>query len=624
MDVSDILSATQTGEASDWEFKSAKGGLPGSLWETYSAMANSDGGTIVLGVRQKDSEFHIEDLPDIGKLKQDFWNLVNNRQKIGQNLLNENDVSIETVGEKAVLVIRIPRASRQQRPVFVGLNPLEGTYRRYNEGDYKCSQDEVGRMLADQSEHPADSVILDHFALDDLDAPSIAQYRNRFASRSPDHPWLAEDDKGLLKKLGGWRQDRATGKEGLTVAGLLMFGTESAIRDPHGMPQYHVDFRERLSDDPEIRWTDRITMDGTWAGNLFQFYQRVINRLFADLKVPFQLGPNLFRKDETIVHEAIREALVNALVHADFRGKGGIVVEKYRDRFELSNPGSLLVSIEQMLKGGVSECRNKSLQLMFQQIGGGEKAGSGIDKIRQGWASQKWRWPLIHQQMRPDRVSLVLPMVSLLPEESLERLRAVLGPNLGGLAGEEIQALVTADIEGTVTNLRLQQFSRQHTADLTKMLQDLCSKGLLVKDGYGRWASYQLSSARFPRSEGSQSSPHSGESSPHNEASPAQSEDSESKVDPVLSDPELLQIAAPARSKSRLRPDRTEQLISELCQGRFLTFRQIGELIKRDARNVRDRFLSKMVQEGRLRAKFPDEPTHPQQAYTTASVEEGN
>jgi len=77
------------------------------------------------------------------------------------------------------------------------------------------------------------------------------------------------------------------------------------------------------------------------------------------------MQPDLFRKDDTIVHEAIREALVNALIHADFRGQGGVVIEKYRDRFEMSNPGTLLLSFDQLLRGGVSECRNKTIQTMF-------------------------------------------------------------------------------------------------------------------------------------------------------------------------------------------------------------------------------------------------------------------
>ena len=154
-----------------------------------------------------------------------------------------------------------------------------------------------------------------------------------------------------------------------------------------------------------------------------------------DLKLPFQLGSDLFRKDETLVHEAIREALVNAVIHADYRGQGGIVVEKYRDRIELSNPGSLLLSLEQVWSGGVSECRNKSLQTMFLMIGGGEKAGSGIDKIRQGWRAQHWRLPIIREQVQPDRVNVVLPMVSLLPEESLQRLRSRFGPKFNRLKG---------------------------------------------------------------------------------------------------------------------------------------------------------------------------------------------
>ena len=285
---------------------------------------------------------------------------------------------------------------------------------------------------------------------------------------------------------------REAGQDGLTVAGLLMFGKDEAIRDVLAIPQYHVDYRERLSNDPAVRWSDRITVDGTWVANLFQFYQRVIARLFADLKVPFQLQPDMFRKDETLVHEAIREALVNALIHTDYRGQGGIVIEKYRDRITMSNPGSLLLPIEQLYQGGISECRNKSLQLMFQQIGGGEKAGSGIDKIRQGWRAQHWRLPIIREQVQPDRVNVVLPMVSLLPEESLERLRTRFGPKFNRLNSLEVQALVTADLEGAVSNQRLQEVCEEHPADLTKMLHNLVSRGFLHQDGQNRWASYRL------------------------------------------------------------------------------------------------------------------------------------
>ncbi|MFN6334711.1 MAG: RNA-binding domain-containing protein [Planctomyces sp.] len=622
MNASEILAAVNAGEDKDWEFKSAKGGLPGSLWHTYSAMANTDGGVIVLGVREANSGFEIHGIDDVERMEKDLWNTINNRSKISANLCVNHDIRIVTVSGRQVLVVQVPRANRRQRPVFTGQNPLEGTYRRQNDGDYLCSRQEVGRMLADQAEQPADSEILEGFSLDDLDQPSLDQYRNRFASRSPVHPWLKADNRGLLEKLGGWRTDRTTGHEGLTVAGLLMFGKDNAIRDPSAVPQYHIDYRERLSSDPQVRWTDRVWPDGTWTANLFQFFERAYPRVVRDLRIPFQLASqqdvSLFqRHDDTIVHEAIREAFVNALIHADYRGQGGIVIERYRDRLEFSNPGTLLLGIDQILKGAVSECRNRTLQGMFAMLGYGEKAGSGIDKIRQGWASQKWRWPQIQELQRPDRVRLVLPMVSLLPEESVGRLRTASG---------------------------------DHPTDITRLLQDLVGKGHLVKDGYGRWASYRLSE-KLVRSDrdapgeteilqaGSQhndgssqhndgssqhnggSSQHNGGSSQHNDGSSQHNGGSSQhnggssqRTDPVLDGAELLAIAAPAREKARLAPAKMRELIWQLCQIQSLTVSQLAGLLNRHPEGIRNRFLSEMVREGVLLARYPD-PTHPEQAY---------
>ncbi len=629
MNASDILTAVNAGEDKDWEFKSAKGGVPGSLWETYSAMANTDGGVIVLGVKERGDDFEVQGLEDPDRIQQDFWSTINNRGKASVNLLANSDVRILPVDGKPVLVIDVPRASRRQRPVFVGQNPLEGTFRRYHEGDYRCTPDEVGRMLADKAEEPADSEILEKLSLSDLDKQSLDQYRNRFASRSPTHPWLTSSTQGFLEKLGGWRTDRTVGREGVTVAGLLMFGKDDVLRDPAILPKYQVDYRERLSSDPEVRWTDRIWPDGTWTPNLFQFFERVYPKLVADLKIPFQLvtpeKASLFQRvDDTIVHEAIREAFVNALIHADYRGLGGIVVERYRDRLEFSNPGNLLLGIEQIFRGGVSECRNKALQNMFAMLGYGEKAGSGIDKIRQGWQSQKWRWPVLREFRGPDRIQLVLPMFSLLPEESLTRLRTALGEEFTKLNSREVQALVTADVEVSVTNQRLRQFCTDHPTDVTRSLQDLVSKGLLEKDGYGRWASYRLpgrlsapgGTAPEVTDQTTENGGDMGASSPHKHTSSPRKTTSSPHSDSPSEDNRLLALAAPAREKARLAPAKMKELIRMLCEGQFLTFTQIGTLLNRNPKGIRDRFLAEMVREGALDARYQD-PTHPDQAYRT-------
>lgn len=529
-------------------------------------------------------------------------------------MLNDTDLA-EVAHEAGLIVaIRVPQAGRYQKPVFLGQNPLTGTFRRNYEGDYRCTEQEVGRMLSDRSEQPADSRILEHFGMADLDLPSLQQYRQRFASYKPTHPWLSEDDQVLLSKLGGWRRDRASGHEGLTMAGLLMFGRDEAIRET--LPGYHVDYREKLSDDPAVRWTDRLTADGMWCANLFQFYLKTIQRLNADLKLPFQLDGDLFRKGESEVHEAIREALVNTLIHADYQGQGGIVVEKFADAFQFANPGTLLVSVDQLLRGNVSECRNKSLQTMFMMIGAAEKAGSGVDKMRKGWASQHWRSPMVREQVQPDRVEWRLPRVSLIPDDSLARLQDLFGDGFRKFSKEEVQALVTADIEGDVDNARMRQICLLHAADVTRLLQGLVAKGVLEQVGQGRWSRYRFANVSHSTHNASDSE-HNGNHSEHKLG------DSEHKPDDSIHKPtcseysaELLAIAAKARKHERLPPEETELIILQLCQGRWLTRNQLADLMKRNPDGLRARFLTAMVAHQRLRLRYPDKPNRADQAYT--------
>ncbi|MBF0099258.1 MAG: putative DNA binding domain-containing protein [Magnetococcales bacterium] len=614
-----LLNNLEWGEREDLEFKSARGGLPASLWETYSAMANTHGGVILLGV---EDGLIVSGVGDSAKIKKAFWDTINNRGKVNLNLLTDDDLKTIEIKAKVVVAIRIPQANRYQKPVFLGQNPLTGTYRRNFEGDYHCTEQEVGRMLMDRSEEPPDGQILDHFSMHDIDAPSLQQYRQRFSAYKPDHPWLDLDEKELLLKLGGWRKDRASQQEGLTVAGLLMFGHDEAIRA--AVPTFHIDYRERLSQDPDVRWTDRLTADGTWTANLFQFFSRTFHRLCADLRAPFQLDAHLFRKTDTEVHEAIREALVNAMIHADYQGQGGIVVEKYLDRFEFSNPGTSLVSFDQMLRGGVSECRNKALQTMFTMIGIAEKAGSGIDKILRGWNSQHWRSPLFREQMQPDRILWRLPMVSLIPKDSLARLQQRFGSAFKKFNETEVQALVTADVEECVDNARMRQFTPLHASDVTKLLQNLVSKGALVQEKRGRWSQYRLppckESAHHARHSvhmGGDSvhmggdSVHMGGDSVHMGGDSVHMDEQSHQEWPLL-----LQKASPARNNTRLDPKEMEKLILSLCLDRWLSRKQLGELLNRNHDGLRARFLTSMVQHGLLRLRYPDKPNRADQAYT--------
>lgn len=615
-------------EGIDVEYKGAKGGIPRDLWETYSAFANTQGGTIWLGVTQREGRLEIHGVPNVVQARKTFWDTIHSN-KVSRNLLREEDVQPIQVdmgsGLVTVLKIQVPRADRRERPVYVGQDPFKGTYRRNHEGDYLCTDAEVRRMFADQSEDPADSRILAGFTMQDLDPESIRQYRNRLASRQSTHPWLSEGDQGLLEKLGGWRRDRRTGQEGPTLAGVLMFGKGQAIRDPECLPGFHLDYRERLSEDPEVRWSDRVTLDGTWEGNLFQFYQRVMAKLMAApaLKSPFLLDAKGYRQAGTPVHEALQEALVNALIHADHVGQGGVVLECFKDHLEFSNPGTLLVSREQLLRGGISECRNKSLQLMFQMLGVGDKAGSGIGKIRSSWAAAQWQVPSLRETLRPDRVVLILPMVSMMPGDVLENLKDRFGPAFLELDEAQVQVVVTAALEGFITNQRLQEMLPIHPVDITKLLQSLVRSGFLVQGGSGRWTSYSLPEPAAP-DEGRPLFPDLGDSMPNSTGGmPNNTESLPDRGDPIPNNEaatwesdELMLIASALKGKRRSDPSIIRDVILRLCRGRYLTISDLAHLLERKPGTVRDQYVVPMKESALLVTKYP-QSRHPDQAYMT-------
>jgi ATP-dependent DNA helicase RecG len=481
-------------ESSILEFKSAAGGFPGSFWETYCSFANTSGGIIILGAAEKEEGIKLDQLDDnlIDKYKKEFWSGVNNKSQVNVNILKENDVIVGQYKGNKYLVFVIPSADRSMRPVYRGLDPYTGTYKRNYEGDYKCTKDEVSRMFADADlNQTPDERILANFSIEDIDMESLVQYRRMFASIRPGHVWLTLDDESFLRKLGAYRKDRQSGEKGFTLAGILMFGKEDSITDKECAPHYFPDYREIPNDASRERWTDRICPDGTWNANLFQFYKRVLPKLQAPLPKPFQLKDST-RVDDSPSEIAIREAFVNTLIHADYSVNASIVIEQYSNKFVLSNPGTLLINLQQYYAGGESVPRNKNLQKMFMMIGNAEKAGSGVDKIMKGWRESNWRRPFLTIKDRPDKVVLTLSMESLLPDEVKAGLTKLFGEDVLRLNENYIEALALAYSEGEVSNERLQFAVNMHSVDITRLLKYLCNKGFLVQEGIRRGTKYHL------------------------------------------------------------------------------------------------------------------------------------
>lgn len=481
------------------EFKTAKGGLPKSLWETYSAFANTHGGLIVLGIKEEtqSKKLSLAGLTEeqVELMKDELFRQLGNRQKVSACLLTDKDVSIERIEDSYLLFIQVPQAARSQRPIYIDGDPERGSYRRNGEGDYHCTPEEVRRMYADSDpERPADSRILKGFTEDDIDQPSLEQYRRLFRLSDPSHVWHSEDDQSLMKKLGGYRIDRESGEEGFTLAGLLMFGKIEAIQDLQCAPHYFPDYRSIPRGDNEQRWVDRIYPDGRWEANLFQFYHRVLPKLQEALPTPFTLDGNQ-RMDETPAHVALREAFVNCCVHADYGENTSLQVLRYPDRILFSNPGTLLISRRQYYEGGESVCRNPSLQKMFMMIGAAERAGSGTSKIFSGWKSIGWKAPYPQEGSKPNKITLLMPLESLLDK----RIEGALLTQLGEerwyqLDQEERMILSTAYTEEVINHQCIRASSTLHPTDITHRLQHLVREGYLLSQGHGRGTTYTLAS----------------------------------------------------------------------------------------------------------------------------------
>ena len=131
---------------------------------------------------------------------------------------------------------------------------------------------------------------------------------------------------------------------------------------------------------------------------------------------------------------------------------------------------------------------------MFNLLGVGERAGSGLENIHLAWREQKWIVPDLEETDDPDRITLTLKITSILPKESIEKLKSVLKEKYSKLSKDEVMALVAAEQEECVTNNRLQQLLNTHTLNSNKILSSLVDKGFLEADGVGRGTKYLLSS----------------------------------------------------------------------------------------------------------------------------------
>jgi ATP-dependent DNA helicase RecG len=343
--------------------------------------------------------------------------------------------------------------------------------------------------------------------------------------------------------------------------------------------------------------------------------------------------------------------LANCIVHADYTLPASVLVVRRPDMFGFRNPGLMRIPIEQALKGGESDGRNRIIQSMFLLVGLGEKAGSGLPKIRKGWQEQHWTPPNLYERETPSEQTLLeLRMIDLISPEVISCLVAEFGDRFSDLGHDERIIVATAHVEGVVNHSRALSLVDQHPSDLTKTFRALIHEGFLRQIGSRRGTSYVLPNSDLPTPDEGEfgfqpnsAKPSDLERKPLDlEGKPSDLEDKPMDLEaepskvaiesstvhgaPLVKSPRdltpevlasLHEISLPVRETGKCAAEVMERVICAMCEGRYITLGALSEFLNRSSDYLRPGPLKNLIKARKLSMAYPQMPNHPGQAYTS-------
>ena len=364
-------------------------------------------------------------------------------------------------------------------------------------------------MIRDASLHTSDLKTVDSLGMDAFCLETVHRYRQQLAVVRPGHVWEKLGDMDFLLRI----QAAAIGKDSAkhpTSAGLLMFGWEPQIRQE--FTSYALDYQEKnqpaaQAEDPSQRRDPVPTnvpappaifqicsSSGDWSGNVYDFYTRVYHRLTRDLPLSDGLSKTL-PTGQPPVCRALREALINCLVNADYYSRQGVTIFKRQNQISLSNPGSFRVEMEAAKGGGISDPRNSTLLQMFHLIDAGKRNGSGLPNIFSVWNQEGWKEPVIEEEFGPERITLSLQLGQVgAPCQATSRLN-IPGTDLPSRKSSEDQKQAIAEhlTDHVSASCReLAAILKVSASRTRQLLRDLIQTEAVVPEGNGKRRRYRL------------------------------------------------------------------------------------------------------------------------------------
>lgn len=319
------------------------------------ALANEGGGHLVLGVSDKRPR------KIIGTLA--FQNEI---ETLKQQVLQKTHLRVEILEiltqDKRVLLFSIPA-----RPRGLPIS-IDGSYLvRSGESLVGMLPDQLAKILAETKPDFSAEICVEA-TLSDLDIASIQDFRERWSKKSGKHAILSLSVEQLLSDA----ELLIDGK--LTYAALILLGTRKALGNY--LAQSEVVFEYRSSDA-----TGPAQQRVEFRQGFFGFYDELWK--IIDLRNTVQhYQDGLFIWDiKTFNEQAIREAILNAVSHRDYRSGSSVFIRQYPDRIEITNPGGPPpgINLENILWEQAP--RNRRLAEAFSKAGLVERSGQGMNRI---------------------------------------------------------------------------------------------------------------------------------------------------------------------------------------------------------------------------------------------------
>lgn len=588
-----------------------------SLLETICAFANEPGlggGWLLLGVVREEQAlfpaYEVEGIDQPEKLGTEIATQC-------RNTFNQPvrvDISSEIIHGKTVMVVHVPEAQPQDKPVFFKAQGLpKGAYRRISSTDQHCTDDDLAVFYQGRQTESFDSTLVADATVDDLLPEAIADYRQSRAEANPDAEELRWTDEDLLQSLGGIRRN-PQGTWQPTVAGLMLFGKPAALR--RCFPMMRVDYI-RVPGREWVPHPDRRFDTIDLRDPLLRLIRRAQAAILDDLPKGFALEEGeLQRQDKPAIPlRVIREALVNALMHRSYRSHSPVQIIRYANRLEIRNPGFSLKSQDHLGEPG-SQLRNPRIAAALYDTRLAETKGSGIRVMRESMEQAGLTPPLFESDRGNDQFVARYFFHHFLGAEDIAWLAQFKDLHL---SDDEAKALIVVCEAGAINNSTYRELTKVDTLTASQSLRRLRDAGLLAQKGRAS-ATYYVPTESLLDDGLSGSPPCLSTklgvlSTNPEDLSTKLTDEQESQRKALLNELPGVLAARIGAIGQRHPPGEVCDAIVEICRLRDWRAEELATLLQRHSRYVRNNYLRPLMRDGRLAMVNPDEPNDPQQAY---------